>query len=68
MEVTFSKAGSPVAGLVATRGKVPVAAPEEQVLIEQLEYLIAHAQRCTKGCSECTRFTVVREALMQVWR
>ena len=56
----------PPSGLSLPR--VPEPADENDVLREQLEYLIGHAtERGVCGCSDCQRFLRVRSALLEIF-
>ncbi len=48
--------------------RVPEPADENDVLREQLEYLIGHAtERGICGCSDCQRYLRVRSALLEIF-
>lgn len=48
--------------------RVPRPADEDEVLREQLEYLIAHvAEQGTCGCSDCERYLRVRSVLLEIF-
>jgi hypothetical protein len=48
--------------------RVPDPADEDDVLREQLEYLIAHvAERGVCGCPECQRYLRVRSVLLEIF-
>jgi hypothetical protein len=48
--------------------RVPEPADENDVLREQLEYLIGHAtERGLCGCSDCQRYLRVRSALLEIF-
>ena len=48
--------------------RVPDPANEDDVLREQLEYLIAHmAERGACGCPECLRYLRVRSVLLEIF-
>lgn len=46
----------------------PEPAGEADILREQFEYLMEHAERSAQcGCSECQRFQRVRAALLEIF-
>lgn len=45
----------------------PIAADTDEILREQLEFLIDHAGQGACGCSSCLRYSSVRAVLMQVF-
>jgi len=47
--------------------RVPEPADENDVLREQLEYLIGHAAERICGCSDCQRYLRVRSALLEIF-
>ena len=48
--------------------RVPEPADEEDVMREQLEYLIDHTtERGICGCSECHRYLRVRSVLLEIF-
>jgi len=50
----------------AIRRVVP-AAPADEVMIEQLEFLLEHAQGGDCGCSQCERYRYVRAILLDAF-
>ncbi|MGC9944801.1 MAG: hypothetical protein ABSF64_00260 [Bryobacteraceae bacterium] len=50
------------------RQRIPEPAAQADILREQLEYLIAHADGNAQcGCSACQRYVRVRSALLEVF-
>jgi hypothetical protein len=47
--------------------RVVAAANENEVMLEQLEYLIEHAQGGVCGCAQCQRYLRIRSAIMEVF-
>ena len=47
--------------------RLPEPADENDVLREQLEYLIGHAAERISGCSDCQRCLRVRSALLEIF-
>ena len=47
--------------------RVVAAANENEVMLEQLEYLIEHAQGGVCGCTQCERYMRVRSTIMEVF-
>ena len=47
--------------------RVVGAANENEVMLEQLEYLIEHAQGGICGCTQCERYLRVRSMIMEVF-
>jgi hypothetical protein len=52
---------------LAAPPRVVAAANENEVMLEQLEYLIEHAQGGTCGCAQCERYLRVRSVIMEVF-
>ena len=52
---------------LATRPGVIQAADANDVMREQLEYLIEHAQNGLCGCEQCQRYSRARALLMEVF-
>ena len=52
---------------LAAPPRVVAAANENEVMLEQLEYLIEHAQGGICGCAQCTRYLRARSVLMEVF-
>jgi hypothetical protein len=54
---------------IAELQRVPEIADENDVMREQLEYLIEHATRETQcGCAECQRYLRVRALLLEIFQ
>jgi len=47
--------------------RLPEPADENDVLREQLEYLIGHAAERICGCSDCQRYLRARSALLEIF-
>jgi hypothetical protein len=48
--------------------RIPEPADENDVMREQLEYLIGHAtERGLCGCSDCQRYLRIRSALLEIF-
>jgi hypothetical protein len=47
--------------------RVPEPADPNDVLREQLEYLIDHTERAACGCHECERYLRVRSILLEIF-
>ena len=54
-------------GFAAQPPLVIVAADANQVMREQLEYLIEHAQGGVCGCAQCARYLRARSVLMEIF-
>ena len=54
-------------GLV-TRPRVVIAADANDVMREQLEFLIEHAQAGDCGCAQCTRYHRARTLLLEAFK
>ena len=67
IQVTPEKANSAETAQLATRPLVIAAANVNDVMLEQLEYLIEHAQGGICGCAQCTRYLRARSVLMEVF-
>jgi hypothetical protein len=52
---------------MAASPRVVAAANENEVMLEQLEYLIEHAQGGICGCAQCERYLRVRSMIMEVF-
>jgi len=52
---------------LATRPRVVAAADANDVMREQLEYLIEHVQDGLCGCEQCQRYLRARTLLMEVF-
>ena len=52
---------------LAAPPRVVAAANENEVMLEQLEYLIEHAQGGNCGCAQCERYLRVRSVIMEVF-
>ncbi len=52
---------------LATQPRVVASADTDDVLREQLEYLIEHAHAGACGCSQCQRYQRARSILMEVF-
>ena len=52
---------------LATRPRVVAPADANDVMREQLEYLIEHAQNGDCGCVQCKRYIRARAVLMEVF-
>ena len=46
---------------------VVVAADANEVMLEQLKYLIEHAKNCASGCPQCQRYMRVRSLLLDAF-
>jgi hypothetical protein len=64
---TPDNANSAVTAQLATRPRVVAAANANEVMREQLEYLIEHAQGGACGCAQCERYERARALLMEVF-
>jgi hypothetical protein len=67
IQVTPENANSAGTAQLAARPLVIKAANENDVMLEQLEYLIEHAQGGICGCAQCTRYLRARSVLMEVF-
>ena len=65
--ITPESANSAGAAQLAERPLVIAAANENDVMLEQLEYLIEHAQGGICGCAQCQRYLRARSVLMEVF-
>ena len=65
--VTPENAKSAEAVQLAARPRVVAAANANEVMLEQLEYLIEHAHAGACGCSQCQRYQRARSVLMEVF-
>jgi len=65
----LNSGANPVAssGLAEQPPLVIVAADANQVMREQLEYLIEHAGSGTCGCSQCQRYLRARDLMMEIF-
>lgn len=52
---------------LAAQPRVVASADADDVLREQLEYLIEHAHAGVCGCSQCQRYSRARAVLMEVF-
>jgi hypothetical protein len=52
---------------LATKPRVVVAADADDVMREQLEFLIEHAQAGDCGCPQCNRYHRVRTLLLEAF-
>ena len=64
---TPENAKTATADVLATRPRMVAAADANDVMREQLEYLIEHAQGGICGCAQCTRYLRARSVLMEVF-
>jgi len=55
-------------GELAARPRVIAAADTNEVMVEQLQYLIEHAGRGICGCPQCERYLRARALLMEIFR
>ena len=67
IQVTPENANSAGTAQLAARPLVIKAANENDVMLEQLEYLIEHAQGGICGCAQCTRYLRAKSVLMEVF-
>jgi hypothetical protein len=67
IQVTPESANSALAGQLAERPRVVSAADANEVMQEQLEYLIEHARGGICGCAQCERYLRARSVLMEVF-
>ena len=59
---------NPVApGGLAAHSQLIVAADANEVMREQLDFLIEHAQGGTCGCQQCVRYQRARAVLLEVF-
>jgi len=58
---------NPTADPAEQARSAPLIADTNEILREQLEFLIEHAGEQTCGCSSCLRYSSVRAVLMQVF-
>jgi len=65
--VTPENAKSAEAVQLAARPRVVAAANANEVMLEQLEYLIEHAQGGICGCVQCNRYLRARSVLMEAF-
>ncbi len=65
--ITPENADSAGAAQLAARPRVVAAADANEVMLEQLEYLIEHAQGGDCGCGLCERYRRARSVLMEVF-
>jgi hypothetical protein len=65
--VTPENANSATPAELATRPRVVAAADANDVMREQLEYLIEHAQDGICGCGQCQRYLRARAVLMEMF-
>jgi hypothetical protein len=61
--ISFSPKSAESAPVPSTRTHVPPAAVID-VLIEQIEYLIAHADHSCPGCADCVRLEQAKHYLL----
>jgi len=54
-------------GLVSTKSRVIAAANANDVMREQLEFLIDHAEAGDCGCPQCERYIRARTLLLQAF-
>jgi hypothetical protein len=64
---TPENANSAGTAQLAARPRVVAAANENDVMLEQLEYLIEHAQGGVCGCVQCNRYLRARAVLMEAF-
>ena len=64
---TPENANSAGTAQLAARPRVVAAANENDVMLEQLEYLIEHAQGGVCGCAQCKRYLRARSVLMEAF-
>jgi len=67
IQATPEKANSAGTAQLAAQPLVIAAANVNDVMLEQLEYLIEHAQGGVCGCAQCTRYLRARSVLMEVF-
>ena len=67
IQATPENANSAGTAQLAARSRVVAAANVNEVMLEQLEYLIEHAQGGICGCAQCTRYLRARSVLMEVF-
>ena len=67
IQVTPDSANRTLAAAPASKPRVIAAADPHDVMREQLEFLIEHAQGPTCGCAQCERYTRVRTLLLQAF-
>ncbi len=53
---------------ITTRPRTTLAADVDDVMREQLEYLIEHAASGACGCRACQKYKLVREVLMGIFQ
>ena len=67
IQVTPENANSAGTAQLAAQPLVIAAANVNEVMLEQLEYLIEHAQGGICGCAQCTRYLRARSVLMEIF-
>ncbi len=64
-----SAGSSPAVNSANPRGPYLQAAPLSEVMLEQLQYLLAHgSQACAPKCPECARLTRIQKLLLLPFR
>jgi hypothetical protein len=66
-QVTPDGANSAGTAQLGSRPRVVAAANVNEVLLEQLEYLIEHAQGGICGCAHCQRYLRARSVLLELF-
>ena len=67
IQVTPENANSAGTAQLAAQPLVIAAANVNEVMLEQLEYLIEHAQGGVCGCEQCARYLRARSVLTEIF-